>query len=112
MCSKNPQYMFDANIDGTKNILNLGNQLGISKFVYTSSAVTLGEDLGSIGNENSHLTEATILSKYEESKFLAEKEAFNYEKNFEFVSVNPSSVQGPWKSIWDCKIINFHFIKN
>ena len=27
MCSKNPQYMFDANIDGTKNILNLGNQL-------------------------------------------------------------------------------------
>ena len=53
MCSKNPQYMFDANIDGTKNILNLGNQLGISRFVYTSSAVTLGENLGSIGNENS-----------------------------------------------------------
>tara|TARA_B100000614_G_scaffold147733_1_gene131080 strand:+ start:240 stop:569 length:330 start_codon:yes stop_codon:yes gene_type:complete len=24
MCSKNPQYMFDANIDGTKNILSLG----------------------------------------------------------------------------------------
>ena len=38
MCSKNPQYMFDANIDGTKNILNLGNQLGISRFclLYTS----------------------------------------------------------------------------
>ena len=25
MCSKNPKYMFDANIDVTKNILSLGN---------------------------------------------------------------------------------------
>ena len=104
MCSKNPQYMFDANIDGTKNILNLGNQLGISRFVYTSSAVTLGEDLGSIGNENS-THRGYYLSKYEESKFLAEKEAFNYEKNFEFVSINPSSVQGPGRVSGTAKLL-------
>ena len=104
MCSKNPQYMFDANIDGTKNILNLGNQLGISKFVYTSSAVTLGEDLGSIGNESS-THRGYYLSKYEESKFLAEKEAFNFEKNFEFVSVNPSSVQGPGRVSGTAKLL-------
>ena len=79
---KNPQYMFDANID-EQTVLNLGNQLGISRFVYTSSAVTLGENLG-IGNEN-WLTEV-IISKYEESKISAEKEAFNFKKNFEFVS--------------------------
>ena len=87
MCSKNPQYMFDANIDGTKNILNLGNQLGISRFVYTSSAVTLGENLGSIGNENS-THRGYYLSKYEESKFLAEKEAFNFKKNLAFGYIN------------------------
>ena len=104
MCSKNPQYMFDANIDGTKNILSLGNDLEISKFVYTSSAVTLGEDLGSIGNENS-THRGYYLSKYEESKFLAEQEAFNFEKNFEFVSVNPSSVQGPGRVSGTAKLL-------
>lgn len=104
MCSKNPQYMFDANIDGTKNILSLGNDLEISKFVYTSSAVTLGENLGSIGNENS-THRGYYLSKYEESKFLAEQEAFNFEKNFEFVSVNPSSVQGPGRVSGTAKLL-------
>tara|TARA_B100001057_G_scaffold491095_1_gene580637 strand:+ start:3618 stop:4613 length:996 start_codon:yes stop_codon:yes gene_type:complete len=104
MCSKNPQYMFDANIDGTKNILSLGNDLEISKFVYTSSAVTLGENLGSIGNENS-THRGHYLSKYEESKFLAEQEAFNFEKNFEFVSVNPSSVQGPGRVSGTAKLL-------
>ena len=36
-----------------------------------------------------------VIFKYEESKYLAEKEAFEYTKDYEFVSINPSSVQGP-----------------
>ena len=51
MCSKNPEGMFKANIEGTKQILQLGNMLKIKKFIYTSSAVTLGEELGTLGNE-------------------------------------------------------------
>ena len=42
MCSKNPDGMFKANIEGTKQMLELGNRLKIKKFIYTSSAVTLG----------------------------------------------------------------------
>ena len=53
MCSKNPSNMFKANIDGTKSMLSLGNSLKIKKFVYTSSAVTLGEQHGTVGSETS-----------------------------------------------------------
>ena len=88
MCVKNPADMFKTNIEGTKNMLRLGNSLKISKFVYTSSAVTLGERHGLIGSEASE-HRGWFLSKYEESKYLAEKEAFEYKKDFEFVSINP-----------------------
>ena len=104
MCSKNPQGMFKANIEGTKEMLQLGNKLKIKKFIYTSSAVTLGEELGTIGNElSSH--RGYFLSKYEESKYLAEQEAFDYDKDFEFVSVNPSSVQGPGRVSGTAKLL-------
>ena len=104
MCSKNPQGMFKANIEGTKEMLQLGNRLKIKKFIYTSSAVTLGEELGTIGNElSSH--RGYFLSKYEESKYLAEQEAFDYDKDFEFVSVNPSSVQGPGRVSGTAKLL-------
>ena len=104
MCSKNPQGMFKANIEGTKEMLQLGNRLKIKKFIYTSSAITLGEELGTIGNElSSH--RGYFLSKYEESKYLAEQEAFDYDKDFEFVSVNPSSVQGPGRVSGTAKLL-------
>ena len=104
MCSKNPDGMFHANIEGTKAILQLGNRLKIKKFIYTSSAVTLGEELGTVGNELSN-HRGYFLSKYEESKYLAEKEAFAYDKDFEFVSVNPSSVQGPGRVSGTAKLL-------
>jgi len=104
MCSKNPEVMFKANIEGTKEMLQLGNRLKIKKFIYTSSAVTLGEEIGTVGNELSD-HRGYFLSKYEESKFLAEKEAFDYDKDFEFVSVNPSSVQGPGRVSGTAKLL-------
>ena len=104
MCSKNPEGMFKANIEGTKEMLQLGNRLKIKKFIYTSSAVTLGEEIGTVGNELSD-HRGYFLSKYEESKFLAEKEAFDYDKDFVFVSVNPSSVQGPGRVSGTAKLL-------
>ena len=104
MCSKNPDGMFKANIEGTKAMLQLSNRLKIKKFIYTSSAVTLGEKLGTLGNEQSN-HRGYFLSKYEESKYLAEKEAFDYDKDFEFVSVNPSSVQGPGRVSGTAKLL-------
>ena len=104
MCAKNPSLMYKTNIEGTKSMLALGNYLKIKKFVYTSSAVTLGEEHGTVGSESSE-HRGTFLSKYEESKYLAEKEAFKYTKDFEFVSINPSSVQGPGRVSGTAKLL-------
>ena len=103
-CQKDPSSMFRTNIEGTKQMLELGNRLNIEKFVYTSSAVTLGEQKGSIGNENS-IHRGTFLSDYEESKYLAEEVAFAFNKEFEFVSINPSSVQGPGRISGTAKLL-------
>ena len=104
MCSKNPSNMFKTNIDGTKSMLSLGNSLKIKKFVYTSSAVTLGEQHGQVGSEKSE-HRGSFLSKYEESKYLAEREAFEFTKDYKFVSINPSSVQGPGRVSGTAKLL-------
>ncbi|MDA2969894.1 MAG: NAD-dependent epimerase/dehydratase family protein [Actinomycetota bacterium] len=111
MCIKKPEQMFYSNIEGTKNILKLGNDLKIKKFIYTSSAVTLGEELNKAGNEDA-THRGYFLSKYEESKYLAEVEAFKFKKNFEFVSVNPSSVQGPGRVSGTAKLLISTLNKN
>ena len=104
MCLKDSSNMFKTNVEGTRSMLSLGNSLKIKKFVYTSSAVTLGETHGSIGSELSQ-HRGWFLSKYEESKYFAEKEAFEYKKDFEFVSINPSSVQGPGRVSGTAKLL-------
>ena len=96
--------MLKTNIEGTKQMLELGNKLNIEKFIYTSSAATLGEKKGSIGNEDS-THRGTFLSDYEESKYLAEEVAFAFNKEFEFVSINPSSVQGPGRMSGTAKLL-------
>ncbi len=103
-CQKDSSSMFRTNIEGTKQMLELGNRLNIEKFVYTSSATTLGEQKGTIGNEDS-IHRGTFLSEYEESKYLAEQVAFAFGKEFEFVSINPSSVQGPGRNSGTAKIL-------
>ena len=103
-CQKDPSSMFRTNIKGTKQMLELGNKLNIEKFIYTSSAVTLGEKKGSIGNEDS-IHRGTFLSDYEESKYLAEEKASSFNKEFEFVSINPSSVQGPGRISGTAKLL-------
>ena len=103
-CQKDSSDMFRTNIKGTKQMLELGNKLNIEKFIYTSSAVTLGEQKGTIGNEDS-IHRGTFLSDYEESKYLAEKVAFAFNKEFEFVSINPSSVQGPGRISGTAKLL-------
>ena len=61
-CQKDSSSMFRTNIEGTKQMLELGNRLNIEKFVYTSSATTLGEQKGTIGTVSyTHLTLPTTL---------------------------------------------------
>jgi dihydroflavonol-4-reductase len=99
MCRRDPSPMFRANVEGSANVIRAAAAAGVTRVVHTSSAATVGEERGSIGREDS-AHRGWFLSRYEESKFLAEREvlALGRELGVEVVSVNPSSVQGPGRT--------------
>ena len=65
--------------------------------VFTSSATTLGEQRGSVGDEAS-AHRGWFLTNYERSKYEAERVLVSERSKVEVVVVNPSSVQGPGRA--------------
>jgi len=72
---------------------------GVARLVHTSSAATLGEAHGAIGDERSP-HRGWYLSTYERTKTEGERGAFAAarETGQDLVCVNPSSVQGPGRA--------------
>lgn len=95
-CLPDPGPMFAANVGGSVNVVRAALRAGVGTVVYTSSAVTIGEDAGTVGTEET-THRGWYLSDYEQSKVEAERsvaiEAEDLGVNV--VSVNPASVQGP-----------------
>jgi len=97
MCPADPSMLFRVNVDGSRNTLRAASATGVRRMVFTSSATTLGEERGSVGNEwSSH--RGRFLSNYERSKYEAEQALLFEQTNVEVVVVNPSSVQGPGRA--------------
>ncbi|HEX6493963.1 MAG TPA: hopanoid-associated sugar epimerase [Acidobacteriaceae bacterium] len=73
---RDPQAMYAANVDGTRNLLALAREVGVRRVVYTSSVATMGfrED-GTIVDENTPVTLDDMIGHYKRSKYLAEQEA-------------------------------------
>jgi dihydroflavonol-4-reductase len=97
LCSRDPSRMWRVNVDATLSVLEASARAGVSRFVHTSSAVTVGEDKGTVGTEESK-HRGHFLSEYERSKTVAERLVFDSARDIEVVSVNPSSVQGPGRA--------------
>lgn len=97
LCSLDPSLMWRVNVEGTLAVLRAGQRAGVSRLIHTSSAVTVGEEHGTIGSETSH-HRGHFLSEYERSKTVAERLLFEQARDIDVVSVNPSSVQGPGRS--------------
>jgi dihydroflavonol-4-reductase len=95
-CMPDPKPLFRVNVEGTLRIIEAAARAAVPRMVYTSSAATLGESQGSIGNEDSS-HRGWFLSVYERSKYEAELVAQEAAERLgvELVCVNPSSVQGP-----------------
>ena len=49
-----PAPLYRTNVDGLKNVVHTAKQMGISRFVFTSSMVTLARHSGSPANEEAH----------------------------------------------------------
>lgn len=97
LCSREPARMWKVNVDAAVGVLEASARSGVSRFVHTSSAVTVGEEQGTVGSEGSK-HRGYFLSEYERSKTVAERLVFDSRHDIEVVMVNPSSVQGPGRS--------------
>jgi dihydroflavonol-4-reductase len=83
------------NVEGTRNVLDAALDAQVSRVVYTSSAVTIGEADGQLGTENT-AHRGYFLSDYERSKYMAERLALDISgRGLPLVVVNPTSVYGP-----------------
>ncbi len=93
---RDPQAMYAANVDGTRNLLMMARELGVAKVVYTSSVATMGfrED-GTIVDENTPVSLQDMIGHYKRSKFLAEQEAIAAARDGQKVFVlNPTTPIG------------------
>jgi nucleoside-diphosphate-sugar epimerase len=85
------------NVELTKKLLTFANNSGVRRFVFASSASTIGKPTRSatLFNENDSFkpTKKTT-NMYTYSKYLAEQEIFNFHGNIERVILNPVTVYG------------------
>ena len=94
---RDPEQMYGANVDGTRELLKLAREVGIPRVVYTSSVATMGfKTDGTIVNEETPVALADMIGHYKRSKFLGELEAIKAAKAGQHVMIlNPTTPIGP-----------------
>ena len=97
MCSLDPGLMRRVNVEGTRVVVEASRRAGVIRLIHTSSAVTIGEERGTVATESSS-HRGWYLSEYERSKSEAEHALFTDGLDLDVVAVNPSSVQGPGRA--------------
>jgi dihydroflavonol-4-reductase len=99
LCIEDPGPMEAVNIAGAVSAVRAAKRAGLPRLVHTSSAATIGEPPGTVGDETSP-HRGWYLSSYERTKTEGEREAFAAaaELGQDLVCVNPSSVQGPGRA--------------
>jgi dihydroflavonol-4-reductase len=105
-CVRDPSPMFEVNVRGSRNVVRAAARAEVKRVVYTSSAATLGERKGTVGDEQSP-HRGWFLSDYERSKFEAERAVLGAadETGVEVVCLNPASVQGPGRSTGSTRLL-------
>ena len=104
-CPEDPDLMMRVNVEGSANAVRAAARAGVPRLVYTSSAASVGEPHGTVGDEGT-AHRGSYLSTYDRSKHEGEQAAFaaGRELGVEVVAINPSSVQGPGRSSGNGKI--------
>lgn len=87
--------MFDANVGGTRNLLEAARRAGVTRFVHTSTVGALGIGADGIGREDTPVALGDMIGPYKRSKFLAEQLALEAARSgMPVVIVNPSTPIG------------------
>lgn len=88
--------MYDINVEGTKNMVNLSLTHGVKKFCHVSSVASLGSYAdGRCIDEEAIWTHSTETSYYSITKYYAENEVWRAaEEGLNTVIVNPATILG------------------
>jgi dihydroflavonol-4-reductase len=99
LCVQDTRPMERLNVDGAAEAVRAAARAGVARLVHTSSAVTIGEAPGTVGNERAP-HRGWYLSSYERTKTEGERAALTAAREVgqDLVCVNPSSVQGPGRA--------------
>jgi dihydroflavonol-4-reductase len=93
---RDPEQMYRANVEGTRNILQATRNNRVRRVVYTSSVATMGFTLnGRPADENSPVSLDNMIGHYKRSKFMAEQVAMQAARSgMDVVVVNPTTPVG------------------
>ena len=94
---RDPEAMYKANVDGTRELLRMAREAGVPRVVYTSSVATMHfRTDGLVINEDTPVSLKDMVGHYKRSKFLAEQEAIKAAGGGQKVIIlNPTTPIGP-----------------
>jgi len=94
---RDPDAMYRANVDGTRDLLKMAREAKVRRVVYTSSVATMAfRTDGIVVNEDTPVSIADMVGHYKRSKFLAEQQAIAAaEDGQKVIILNPTTPVGP-----------------
>ncbi|MGB0037046.1 MAG: hopanoid-associated sugar epimerase [Candidatus Acidiferrales bacterium] len=99
--TRNPEDIYQTNVEGTRQLLEAARRAGVERIVYTSTVATIAVPRdGALPNEDTHARLDEMIGNYKRSKFLAEQVAREAAVDgAPVVIVNPTAPVGPgdWK---------------
>jgi dihydroflavonol-4-reductase len=103
--TRNPEEIYESNVEGTRKLLEAAGRSGVERVVYTSTVATIAVPQphragGSLPNEVTPAELSQMIGHYKRSKYLAELEAIKAAgAGVPVVIVNPTAPVGPgdWK---------------
>jgi dihydroflavonol-4-reductase len=99
---KDRKAMYQTNVDGTANMVNIALEKNIKRFVHISSVAALGRSAGGGHvNEEKKWEESKVNTHYAKSKYKAEVEVWRgVSEGLNAVILNPSTIlgYGDWNS--------------
>ncbi|HET6169160.1 MAG TPA: hopanoid-associated sugar epimerase [Terracidiphilus sp.] len=94
---RDPDTMYRANVDGTRDLLRLAREARVRRVVYTSSVATMHfRTDGIVINEDTPVSLDDMVGHYKRSKFMAEQQAIAAAQDGQQVMIlNPTTPIGP-----------------
>ncbi len=99
---KDRKRMFDVNVNGTANVVNMALEKNVGRFVHISSVAALGRSAtGGTVNEDKKWEDSNVNTHYGKSKYMSELEVWRgISEGLSGVILNPSTFlgYGDWNS--------------